>query len=720
MGGAAEATRAVERSPAERIVRTAVPVAAIWLVAGAVLAQATGRVKDWFVMSDELYYERLAISIAHSGSPLPHLHGQLVPNVDQLLPLLLAPFYRSALVPAALHQAHIFDAFVMTSAAVPAYLLARRVARDRPLALAVALLTVAVPWLVYADQLLTEVVAYPAFLWAILGIQRAVAEPRLRNDALALGGVLLATLARTQLLALGIVLPLAILAHAAARRRLEAHRLLLAVYGAVVAGGVALAATGGLARALGTYRSAGQGDLLPPDFFRAVTEHLSAVALATAILPFLVATGWALARAARPRDRERAAFAAVLLVTLVVLALEVTSFDLRYTGPAVNDRYLFYLVPLVLVGLATALADPPWPRLALAAPTAIVALGFSGLPLPTYQKLNFDRPLALVYEHLTDLAGTAETARLGLVIVTVAAAALLVEATLLLRRTLVAAVVGALAAVALPAQTGAAFTRYFSVDGTSGRPLTLDQGGVFDWIDRAVGPTSTVAMLPYPVVPGDYWAGTAFWWDAEFWNESVTRDVVYRNRFYVTSSGFPKLNLRIDPRTGATNARGGALAAQAQSDARFRVAGPVVASARGVDVIRAGDPWRAAWTTSGLYDDGWMRPGEPATIHVFPRRGQTHGIVRYLDIRLAAPSGTWPYRIVLPTGAVAGTATENTDDNRIDLCVPASGHVDIGIESAARARIYGDPQNSITIGQQREVGLRVAQIALADELGPSC
>lgn len=722
MGGVAEATSRAERSSAQRLVRTAVPVLVLWLAAGAVLAQATGRVKDWFVMSDELYYERLAISIAHSGSPLPRLHGQLVPNVDQLLPLLLAPFYRGSLVPAALHSAHVFDAFAMTSAAVPAYLLARRVAGSRPLALGVAGLTVAVPWLVYADQLLTEVVAYPAFLWALLGIQRAVADPRPRNDLLALGGVALATLARTQLLALGLVLPLAVLVHAATRRRRPANRLLAAVYGAAAVGAVALAATGGLSRALGTYRAAGQGDLLPPYLARGVAEHLAALALATAVLPFLVAAGWALARVVRPRDAEPAAFAAVLLVTLLVVAAEVTSFDLRYTGRAVNDRYLFYLVPLVLVGLAAAVREPPWPRLALAVPTAVVALGFSGLQLPSYEKLNFDRPLALVYEHVTGFAGSEHLARLMLTVATLVGAVLLVEATMLLRRAYVAALVGALAAVALPVQTGAAFARYFSIDGTSGRPLTLDQGVVFDWIDRAIGPTSTVAMLPYPVVPGDLWAGIAFWWDAEFWNASVTRDVVYRDRFYVTSSGFPKLNLRIDPRTGRTNTGGSPYAAQAQSDARFRIAGDVVETARGVDLIRALRPWRAAWATFGLYDDGWMRAGHAATIRVFALPGQRRGLVRHLDVRLrGSANGTpQPYRIVLPTGVFTGTAGEDTVDNRVDVCVPESGHVDVRVETDARSRIYGDPRNSITFGVPREVGLNVAQVALADELGGAC
>ena len=46
------------------VLRLELPVLAIWLVAGAGLAQVTQRVVDWFVMTDELLYERLAISVA--------------------------------------------------------------------------------------------------------------------------------------------------------------------------------------------------------------------------------------------------------------------------------------------------------------------------------------------------------------------------------------------------------------------------------------------------------------------------------------------------------------------------------------------------------------------------------------------------------------------------------------------------------------------------------
>ena len=46
-------------------------VVAVALFLGWVLSLATTRVKNWFVMTDELYYERLAVSVAQTGSLLP-------------------------------------------------------------------------------------------------------------------------------------------------------------------------------------------------------------------------------------------------------------------------------------------------------------------------------------------------------------------------------------------------------------------------------------------------------------------------------------------------------------------------------------------------------------------------------------------------------------------------------------------------------------------------
>ncbi len=48
-------------------------------------------VADWFVMTDELLYERLALSVDRTHSPLPHVHGEMVSNINQLYPLVIAP-----------------------------------------------------------------------------------------------------------------------------------------------------------------------------------------------------------------------------------------------------------------------------------------------------------------------------------------------------------------------------------------------------------------------------------------------------------------------------------------------------------------------------------------------------------------------------------------------------------------------------------------------------
>jgi hypothetical protein len=59
----------------------------------------TGRVRDWFDMTDELRYERLAISIARTHSLVPRIHGLDVQSFSQLYPLLIAPIFAHGYVP---------------------------------------------------------------------------------------------------------------------------------------------------------------------------------------------------------------------------------------------------------------------------------------------------------------------------------------------------------------------------------------------------------------------------------------------------------------------------------------------------------------------------------------------------------------------------------------------------------------------------------------------
>src|SRR2546423_15482132 len=153
-------------------------------------------------MTDELLYERLAISAATSFSPLPSVHGHVVGNLTQLYPLLIAPLFGQSDVPASLTAAHILNAIVMSSAALPVFALARELQQSRRWALFAAGVAVAGPWMVLSSFLLTEVVAYPLFVWAVFAIERSLARPARRADAVALALIVLATFARVQLVVL--------------------------------------------------------------------------------------------------------------------------------------------------------------------------------------------------------------------------------------------------------------------------------------------------------------------------------------------------------------------------------------------------------------------------------------------------------------------------------------------------------------------------------------
>ena len=88
--------------------------AALLLVWGGVSAwlalDFTSRVRDWALQNDELLYEKLARSIATTHSPVPELHGTAVAVLNQLYPILLAPFFGAYDVPDAFHAAHVFNA----------------------------------------------------------------------------------------------------------------------------------------------------------------------------------------------------------------------------------------------------------------------------------------------------------------------------------------------------------------------------------------------------------------------------------------------------------------------------------------------------------------------------------------------------------------------------------------------------------------------------------
>lgn len=673
---------------------------AIWAAAATALAIPARRVVDWFVMTDELLYERLSFSVARTASPLPALHGVRVPEANQLYPILLGAVSGDALVPDWLVRAHTVNAILMTSAAVPAYLVGRRLVGGHVGPYTAAVLTVLVPWLVLSSFVLSEAAAYPAFLWAVYLLQRTVDDPSGRADLLALAGLGLAVLARTQFAVLLVVAPLAIVAHERdLRRSFDRHRLLAGAGIVAVLGAIALSVAGH--NLFGAYNAATQGSLLDGHMPRAVLEHAGVLALGLGLLPPILGAAWLGARA----GRSGAALVAILAIVLLVI--EVASFDLRFGAGLPRDRYLFYAAPLLLVGFVGAVADLRPPRLSLVVPLAVVVAGLALAPLPLFDKLNADTPVSTLDDYIRANGGRAMLIGATLLLVTIA-----VVAQLVLPRRLVAAVLVTATAGALVGETAYAFDRLFRVNGTSGRPITLSQGVVFDWIDRTIGPNADVTMIPYAQIQGDYWATAGFWWDLEFWNRSVTRAAYPGNRFAEIQSTFPKIDLRFDWATGKASESPSRYVAESDTDSRFRVRGETVSLTRSVRLIDAGDDWRADWVSRGLDDDGFTVPGRVARVRVYPLTGQRKPTMRFLTFHVLAHSAR--------LGVTIGGKTTFVDaDHDADLgaavCVPPHGFATVRIRGRGTTGVWGDLGARAGIYQSRIRGMQIDRVSLADE-----
>ena len=471
------------------------PLLVLWFVLATVLSTITDRIRDWNVMTDELVWERLAISVGQWHSVLPRLHGEVIRSLSQLYPLLLAPFFWSGFVSTDLQRAHVFNAWLMSSAAIPAFLLARRVTGRRWPAYVTALLAACTPWIVYSTVLLTEVAAYPVFLWAILAMHKAITDPAPRNDLLLVLALAIAFLARTQFGLLLVVLPVAlVLFHlrSGLREALRGHLVLVCLYMPLLVGGLVLELSGHALTHLSVYGGETAPHVLSGPTAGSFTGHAADLAFGVGILPFLVGSAWLLANAvqgsAGPRPR---AFACIAGVTTVIVLVVVAAWDLTI-GHFVIDRYLFYLVPLLLLAVLCALLDARRPRWSLVIPTAVVAVGFATHLQSEFLwsgqfPLSFDSPIATLYKPIVDLGGSMTGAGAILAVATVALAALFVLATRLLRPPVLTAVAVVLLLVTFPADTGYTFVKLLDRNGHAERPLTRSEAGILDWVDRTVG-----------------------------------------------------------------------------------------------------------------------------------------------------------------------------------------------------------------------------------------
>jgi len=614
--------------------RVAPPLLA-WGIGALVSGFFASKIIGWYVMSDELQYAKLAISVADNLSLTPHLRGEDVGIYSQLYPVLTAPFYGFLSMPDAFDAVHIFNPVVMASAAVPVYILARELDLPKLAATAVATVSVLTPWMLLSTVVMTEALAYPMFLWGILAIHRAVVKPSPLRDLTALAVLALAFFARTQFLALVVVYLVVVLlselAHPAATaeagRRLGVLRergrglvrghpfLLVSASGAAL---FLLLSRERYRELLGNYENAASLRPFPSGLLESVVQHLDRVAVGVGVIPLIAGLGWAIAAALRPPNRQQHVFALIVLTAVPLLAWQVATFILRFAeAGGVYDRYLFYITPLLFLGLALLLyADV---RRSMIIATAAVGLGFvvivNGMKYAPDALFFVDTPPAYFHSvidgqanRLGSLFGVNDLSPTPLIqLLALATAFGLPLALRRLPRMPVVAVVGAIVFVASAVQCLYVFDKQRDAADESGRLGVIGREPVSgeDWIDQRVPDEVDVGVVPFPSGAFD----EAVWWNVEFWNKTLTRAYSYgvTSAYYTP---FPEDELLREPRTAALDTNDRPLTpylVMRRQDLRFRPVGQVVADTPELELVELERPYAAGWTARRVGIEGMLR-----------------------------------------------------------------------------------------------------------------
>jgi hypothetical protein len=312
--------------------RVALTLIVVGSFAGRLVASAAHPAPRYF--PDEYLYT--AIARALGAGQAPNVRGTSANFPALLEPILAAPFHALFSPELAYRLTQAENALLMSLAAVPVYLLARRLSLSSRYALCCAVFAVAIPDLVFASYTLADPVAYPFAMAALAAGVAALERPARRTQLLFLTLAFLATFARVQY----VVLPVAFVAAAFVvdrKRALKTQRLPLVLLALPLAVALAL----GPARVFGYYSNVTNlhvgGQLL-----RWAGIDLFLLAFSTGI----VLVPGALVALARPRGRTETAFASLATVFGAGLVAEAALY--ASNGSArFQERYLFAVLPLV-------------------------------------------------------------------------------------------------------------------------------------------------------------------------------------------------------------------------------------------------------------------------------------------------------------------------------------------------------------------------------------
>jgi hypothetical protein len=471
------------------------------------------------VFGDELIHWDASRSLA-AGDGLRVREGGY--GFGPVYPALLVPVHLLADDDLTAYQwARLWNALLFALAAIPVYLLARRLL-EPGWSLVCAGLAAAIPSALYTGFVMTEGAAYAACCLALLAFAWCAERPTVGSQLFALGSLALAAGVRYQLASLGVALVVALLVRfLLVRSRARMRAQLARVWPLLVVLGIAAAALA-VRAALGN-PLAGYGDLWRSydvgEVLRWSWRALAGLGLYLALVPLLVAPAalLALAREARRGDRAAGAFVGLFLAVNAVLLGVVGAFSSTEFGIGfLHDRYLFYVVPLWLVLTVSWVADrsPLGPIMFAAGALLALALLWT---LPTYL-LNddggrrFDAIAAALPSELAGLAGRSEPSRWSLAAAALAAAALVVLAARFAHWVV-------LVPIAVVFALGAGIAWDTRIEAARNDTFAPMDAGTTAWVDGAVPDGAEVATLAggVPIATRDALRLT------EFFNASIGR-----------------------------------------------------------------------------------------------------------------------------------------------------------------------------------------------------
>ena len=568
---------------------------------------------------DEYIYWSLSRSLGETGRPLVRAHAAHFPAL--LEPLAAAPVWLTHDPALAYRLTQAENALAMSLAAVPVYLLARRIGLGKGLALAAAALAVASPDLFFVSFVLADPLAYPLALGAVYAAVCALDRPTSRSQLAFLAMAALATLARIQyaLLPLVFLTAMLILERGRLPEIVRRFRVTLAILAAPLVALLAL----GPSRVLGYYNGI-------------VSLHLRPTALAhwvgTDAMLLAYAAGWVLVPGAlvaicsalvRPRSRTESAFAAVTVALAGMLFAE-TSLYASNGSARFQERYFMALLPLVLPWFGLYLKRGRPARL----PVALISVSLLALsarvPLSGYSAADNkqDSPFLLGVFRLEKGLGIGT----GSLAIAIGAAVLSALAAAVAFRARLAAVAVTVTLVVAGAASAASVSfDHHVVRNVRAALLPRDKR----WIDH-----SGLRHVLLIETPGTLHARAH---EQLFWNTSLDDVLFLDHATAIDAFGSQLVHVAADGRLVAGRRTLRSPLAISNYAVRVRLRGAKrVARAVDYELWRPQGTPRLALFAGGLYFDRWL--AQAGHVSVWPERGdRVRGRLRLV---LSLPKGT--------------------------------------------------------------------------------